>query len=77
MVTTHHFQPQNMVFQPKNTQPQNFSGQPQNINFIALRAIHFVFGLIKFYGMPMMRFSVSDRATDMAVMGQQFGRCHI
>ena len=43
-----------MVFQPQNAQPQNFSGQPQNKKFFALRAAHFVLGLIKFYDTPLI-----------------------
>ena len=53
MVTTHRFQPQNMVFQPQNTCPQNISGQPQNRKMFALRTAHFVLGLIKVYGTPL------------------------
>ena len=33
LATHYHFQPQNMVFHPKNTRPSNFSGQPQERQF--------------------------------------------
>ena len=54
MVSKHHFQPQNLVFQPQNTQPTNFSGQPRNKKSFGLWPDHFLHKLMTFYGTPLI-----------------------
>ena len=47
------FNPRTWYFNPRTPNPRTFLANPRTEKFFALRAAHFVLGLIKFYGTPL------------------------